>query len=435
MSPKTKKILIIIAFVIVVALLAFLLYSVFFRKPVEPEIEPPVDELPEETVLPRLPVSREEWEGMTISERIQQDLPAEEWPSEEGVFEEGEIERRAQIISQEIDEIAQGGRTWVSPVLTEPVQWATTGPEEGKSVYYSPRDGYFYEVDHLGNKNLLSEQAFYEVQNVNWSPNKNRAILEYPDGFKIMYDFVKEKQYTLPNNWEDFSWNPEGERIAFKALSRYPENNWLSISNADGSQARPIEHLGDNADKVTVSWSPHNQIVAFSATGAPRGAWEQELILLGQHSENFKGLIIDGRDFQPEWSPQGDRLVYSVYSAEYDFQPRLYLVNGGVDDPGGDKKSLNLTTWAHKCAFNKEGSSLYCAVPRDLPEGAGLVKELAERSRDDFYKIDTETGKVSFLAEGAMGGYNVENIYVSEDETYLYFVDKYGHRLRYIQLK
>jgi hypothetical protein len=110
-------------------------------------------------------------------------------------------------------------------------------------------------------------------------------------------------------------------------------------------------------------------------------------------------------------------------------------VDGGVDNPGGNKKSLGLATWAHKCVFNKDGSSLYCAVPRDLPEGAGLVKELAERSRDDFYKIDAETGKVSFLAEGAMGGYNVENIYVSEDEAYLYFVDKYSHRLRYIRLK
>ncbi|OQX71740.1 hypothetical protein B6D52_00510 [Candidatus Parcubacteria bacterium 4484_255] len=78
---------------------------------------------------------------------------------------------------------------------------------------------------------------------------------------------------------------------------------------------------------------------------------------------------------------------------------------------------------------------MYCAVPKDLPEGAGLVKELAEGIRDDFYKINTETGNISFLAEGAMGGYNVENIYISEEEDYLYFTDADSHRLRYIQLK
>jgi len=430
MNAKTKKFLIIIGFIILVLILAFLLYLVFFKKPavVEPE-----EELPTE-VLPRLPVSREDWERMTVSERIQQDLPLVEWP-EEDLPPIETISTEAEVIVAQIDEVAQGRKTWVSPVVVDPVKGATLSASGDNSIYYDPKTGYFYETDYLGNKTLMSNQVFYNVQDINWAPSKDRAIIEYPDGFKVMYDFNKKKQYTLPNNWEDFSWDPAGNRIAFKATSRYPENNWLSISLADGSQAKPIEHLGDNADKVTMSWSPNNQIIAFSATGSPRGAWEQEMLLIGQNNENFKSLIIDGRDFEPQWSPQGNKLVYSVYSAEFDYQPRLYLVDGQVDNPGANKKVLNLTTWAHKCAFNNNGSILYCAVPKELPEGAGLVKELADGIRDDFYKIDVETGRVSFLAEGAMGGYNVESIYVSEDEDYLYFTDVDSQRLRQIQLK
>jgi len=430
MSPKTKKILIIVGFIILVLLLAFLLYLVFFKKPIviEPLVEPPTE------VLPRLPVSREEWERMTVSERIQQDLPLVEYPKEDLLPIET-ISAESEMIVAQIDEVAQGRKTWVSPVLIDPVKAAVLSANGDTSIYYDPQTGYFYETDYLGNKTLMSDQVFYDVQNINWAPSKDRAIIEYPDGFKVMYDFNKGKQYTLPNNWEDFSWGPAGNRIAFKATSRYPENNWLSVSSADGSQAKPIEHLGDNADKVTMSWSPNNQIIAFSATGSPRGAWEQEMLLIGQNNENFKSLIIDGRDFEPKWSPKGDKLVYSVYSAEFDYQPRLYIVDGQVDSPGANKKVLNLTTWAHKCAFNNDGSFLYCAVPKELPEGAGLVKELAEGIRDDFYKINTETGSISFLAEGAMGGYNVESIYISEEEDYLYFVDVDSQRLRYIQLK
>ncbi len=92
-------------------------------------------------------------------------------------------------------------------------------------------------------------------------------------------------------------------------------------------------------------------------------------------------------------------------------------------------------TWAHKCAFNQTGNTLYCAVPKELPEGAGLVLELGEDARDDFYKIDVDSGRVSFLAEGAMGGYNVEEMYLSDDEAYLYFIDKKFQKLRYIKLK
>jgi len=431
MTEKTKKILIIVSFIILILFLAFLLYLIFFKEPavIEPEEKEPTAE-----VLPRLPVSRGEWERMTVSERIQQDLPLIEWPEEDLLHTEA-ILIEAEIIAAQIDEVAQGRKTWVSPVIIDPVMAATISASGDTSIYYDPKTGYFYETDYLGNKTLMSDQIFYNVQNINWAPSKDRAIIEYPDGFKVVYDFNKEKQYTLPNNWEDFSWDPAGNRIAFKATSRYSENNWLSISSSDGSRAKPIEHLGDNADKVTMSWSPNNQVIAFSATGDPRGAWEQDMLLIGQNNENFKSLIIDGRDFEPQWSPQGNKLVYSVYSAEFDYQPRLYIVDGQIDNPGANKKVLNLITWAHKCIFNNDGSSLYCAVPKELPEGAGLVKELAEGIRDDFYKINTETGGISFLAEGAMGGYNVESIYVSEDEDFLYFTDADSHRLRYIRLK
>jgi len=239
----------------------------------------------------------------------------------------------------------------------------------------------------------------------------------------------------LPRNWQDFSWNGTGGQIIFKSISDYAENNWLAIANPDGSQSKPIEHLGDNADKVTVSWSPNNQVVAFSSTGQPRGVWEQEILLIGQHQENFRSLIIDGRGFEPKWTPQGDKLVYSVYSAEFSYQPRLYLVDAQGDEIGRNKKNLGLATWAHKCTFNQNGTTLYCAVPKELPEGAGLVLELAEDARDDFYQIDVATGNISFLAEGAMGGYNVQEMYLSDDETYLYFVDKSTQKLRYLKLK
>ena len=424
-----KKILIIILFIIIVILLTLFLYLIFFKKPaIPPLVVPPVEE---EVRLPRLPVTKESWEDMTIRQRIQQGLPALEWPLEE--LEE--ITEPVERIVPEIDEVAKGRRTWITPISDQPVKGAALAADGVNSVYYDSISGHFYSIDNVGNKELLTDQVFYNIDKINWAPTKDRAIIEYPDGFKVMYDFNKKRQYTLPRNWQDFSWNNVGSQIAFKSISKYPENNWLAIARADGSQSKPIEHMGDNADKVTVSWSPNNQVVAFSATGQPRGAWEQEMLLIGQHQENFRSLIIDGRGFEPKWTPKGDKIVYSVYSVESGYQPRLYLVNAQGDEIGRDKKNLGLATWVHKCTFNQSGSTLYCAVPKELPEGAGLILELAEDARDDFYQIDVATGEVSFLAEGAMGGYNVEEIYLSADETCLYFIDKNTKRLRYLKLE
>ncbi|MBL7141504.1 hypothetical protein ISS21_00165 [Patescibacteria group bacterium] len=426
--PK-KKILIIILFIIIVIILALLLYFIFFRKPPVPPVIPPVEE--EIVVPPRLPITKDSWEVMTIKQRLEQGLPALEWPEEAPE----EIVEPIKRIIPEIDEIAKGGKTWITPVSDDFVKGAALAADGVRNVYYNPETGHFYSVDNLGNKELLTDQVFYNIEDINWAPTKDRAIIEYPDGFKVMYDFDKKRQYTLPRNWQDFSWDSAGSRIAFKSISKYPENTWLAIARPDGSQAKPIEHMGDNADKVTVSWSPNSQVVAFSATGQPRGAWEQEMLLIGQHGENFRSLIIDGRGFEPKWSPQGDKIVYSVYGVESGYQPRLYLVSAQGDEIGRNKKNLNLATWAHKCAFNQSGGTFYCAVPKELSQGAGLISELAEDARDDFYKIDVATGETVFLAEGAMGGYNVKEIYLSADEDYLYFVDKNTERLRYIRLK
>lgn len=426
----SKRVLLIILFLLAVIALGVLLYFVFFKPP---KIAPPAEK-PPEVVVPsgRLPTTQEAWQRMTIEERAKANLPLYTWPEEKPPVIAPPV---AGPTIPAISDIALGGKTWINPVSTDVTQDAVLAGDGQNSFYYNKADGKFYQIDKDGNKRLLSEQVFYNVDKVNWSPASDKAILEYPDGFKVMYDFQKQKQYSLPKNWQNFSWNPGGSQIAFKATSKYPENNWLAVARPDGAEAQPIEHMGENADKVTVSWSPNNQVIAFSATGQARGAWEQEILLIGQHGENFKSLTVDGRGFEPQWSPQGDKIAYSAYSSDSGYRPTLYLVNAQGDKIGTEKINTGLNTWAHKCAFNSGGSSLYCAVPRSLPEGAGMMPDLASNVQDDFYRIDIRTGAISFLAEGAMGGYNVGRTFLSSDENLLYFVDKNTGRLRYIRLR
>ncbi len=432
-----KKIILIILFILTAIGLAYLIYIVFFKPaPAPPEVVPPEKV---EAPPPRLPVSREQWERMTIKERAEQGLPLYEWeeealPPTAPAKPEVPSPLAPEKAAPEISEIAQGGKTWVMLVDKEETKFATLAADGKNSIFYNPKEGKFYKIDLEGNKTLLTEDTFPNVKNIYWSPTKDKAILEFPDGFKITYNFKTKKQYTLPNNWKEFSWSPDGSRIAFKLMGEYPETTWLAVSLPDGSNARAVEHMGDNADKVIVDWSPNHQVVAFSKTGEARGEFEQEILFIGQYHQNWPGLIVDGRGFKPKWSPSGDKLLYSVYSPNSGYRPELYLVNGRGRDIGTGKIKLGIFTWPHKCAFNKDGSYLYCAVPRDMPFGVGLVPELKGLEIDDFYKIDTSTGHASFLAEGAMGGYDVSQIYISDDESLLYFVDKRG-KLRYIKLK
>lgn len=189
--------------------------------------------------------------------------------------------------------------------------------------------------------------------------------------------------------------------------------------------------MGENADSVYSAWSPNNQIVAMYTEGKDYD--RQEVYFVGLNGENFKSTIIEGRGFDPKWSDDGSKLLYSVYSSANDMKPNLWIVDAEGDQIGSERKNLNVETWAEKCTYANT-VDLYCAVPENLPEGAGVFKQLAKTTKDNLYKINTLTGQKSLVAVPD-GSYNMSNLIVSENGYNLYFTDETTSNLYKIKLK
>lgn len=290
----------------------------------------------------------------------------------------------------------------------------------GDFRYYNANDGKFYRVMPNGQIQSLSDQIFYNAQKVTWAKNKNEAVVEYPDGSKIIYNFDTNKQTTLPKHWQDFSFSADGSQIAAKSMGLDPANRWLVTVNNDGTGAKLIEPMGDNADKVTVDWSPNQQVVAFSQTGEPQGGERREVLFVGLNGENFKSTVVEGSGFQPQWSTTGKKLLYSVYSSKSDFKPELWLVDSYGDSIGNNRQSLKINTWADKCTFSNDNTA-FCAVPKNLPTGAGMSPGIANYNYDDLYKIDLATGLKTPIPLD--GNYNVTNISYDAATNKIIFTD------------
>lgn len=329
-------------------------------------------------------------------------------------------------------DVAQGGLTKVTDHGLTALKGVTSdirGPR-----FYSEENGLFYRLDGTVPV-ALSDQRFFNVESVTWARNQDKAILEYPDGSNIVYDFATNKQVTLPKEFKGFSFDVSGNQIAAKWEGDNTDENWLMLGSSDGSNFRLVEPLGDRGANVAVDYSPDNQVVALYRKA--NDATSQAIIPIGANGENFKQFIVDGLNFQSKWSPAGGHLLYSAANSGNEYNPVLHVTGGSTDNLGVSHLDLKLSTWPSKCTFNTEGTSIFCAEPTQLPRGAGLYPELARGIPDAFYRIDLRSGQKIPLAfpVGNQSSYSADSVFLSSDESLLYFMDVSTNRLHSIRLR
>lgn len=327
--------------------------------------------------------------------------------------------------------VADGGVTQTTRLTSGGVLQPTI-TSGGTLAYYDPRDGKFYTIDANGNVALLSQGSFPYASDVTFSDGATSAVIEFPDGSNVVYDFTTGKQSTLPSHWEDFAFSDDSTSIAAKSVGTDPSNRSLVISSADGSSAKAIAPLGDNDSLVNVSWSPDGDVVGFSKTGSSGNAFGQnEVYLIGDDGQAAGVLIVNGSNFKNIWAPDGSNLMYSVADAGDEYRTSLWYADSRGDRTGDTRVRLSIKTSADKCIF-ASNTLAYCAVPLDMPAGGGATSSLIT-SPDNLFSVALPSGKSTLVAIPDQET-KMTNLSVSADGKQLFYTDTVG-RLNYIQLK
>lgn len=337
-----------------------------------------------------------------------------------------------------IDTVARGKET-LSQVIYNGTAASPALSGDGNTVqFYNADDGKFYRVDANGTIVTMSDQAFKGVEQVTWSTAGNKAVLEFEDQYKLMYDFNAKKQYTLNKDMEDFDFSANDNQLGFKFIPPNEEDRWLGISNPDGSNAKGIEPLGENEDKVIVQWSPDNTKIGTFQEYVEGD--RQRVVPIGLKGENFKQFLVSGRGLKEKWSPDGKSLLYSTYSTASNYNYTLHVVTVDGDRTGANNHPLNLTTSVDKCAYNTSGTNIYCAVPTSTPTGAAIAPSKLNDIPHEIYRVNLTTGqsdKVAIPADNVNGANlkGINDIMINDLESVLYYREADTNQLRKIQLK
>lgn len=334
------------------------------------------------------------------------------------------------------DRVASGGRTRTEALTQDRANFPALASNGFN--YYNDGDGRFYRVSPNGGEPVaITDDVFNNVEKVTWAGAGDKAVLEFPDGANIYYNFQTKERATLPKAARDFSFTVDGDSLGYKYLGEGQEDRWLVASDPDGSGQQLIQPLInlDDASNVQVNWSPEKDIVATYREST--SALGEEVFFLGLNNENFRSLQTNGLGFKGKWSPTGQQMLYSVFSPKTDWNPSLYIAGAELDNIGEGNRSLRLATWPEKCVFASE-TLLYCAVPQNLEQGSGLYPELANTVPDVIYKVDLASNLSTPLAypESSAGqNFTVENLMMAPDGRDLYFTDRATGRLEKLRLR
>ena len=416
MPDRTKLILKIIGFIAIVLIMAWGIWAMFFRTQGTSVFPGRIISIEEQGQLPEV---MEGLSGAVID--TEQNLSKNLAPE-------------PQAEQTEADLVASGNRTLAQEITPTRAEFSSMNPSGGFN-YYDFSDERFYKIGENGKPSLLSDEIFRSVESAAWSNDSKAAILEFPDGSNIYYNFETKQKATLPKEAREFSFSSNDGALAYEYLGEAEDDRWIVISSPDGQGQELIEPIGRESRNVKVDWSPNSQVVATYRE--PTSSQGEEVFFIGLNGENFLSLQTSGLGFEGEWSPKGKQIMYSVYNESTNYNPVLYIAGAEGDNIGLGNRSLRIQTWPDKCVFASE-ETVYCAVPQYLDSGSGIFPEQSYSSPDTIYKIDlinNSSAPIAFPETEGRSSFTIDKMMVSDDGRQLYFVDRVSGRIHSMRLR
>ncbi len=317
--------------------------------------------------------------------------------------------------------------------LSQPVLFPRIN--DGKLFYYSPEEKSL-KYAALENKEISTfvKDIPGTVKRILWSPSFiGAAMLIEENGGALWYyvDFRGQPVLPLKKEMSRLSWNTLGDSIFYLFTDPATGARSLNISSFTGENWKKLTDVGIN--DYFVSTIPQSSQVAFWTK--PDGLEAGSLESISLTGEGRKTILSGrfGADYL--WSPNSRSILVGSVNEKGSNTPTL----GIIDEDGQNYRDLLIPTLINKVTWSKDNQTIYYALPNAFPSGTILPNDYFGKpiyTKDTFWKMNLKTGKRERLVplKEIDQTFDATDLFLSPDETKLFFVDRSTNKLYSINL-
>lgn len=313
-------------------------------------------------------------------------------------------------------------------VSAEPVLSPTIA--NGKARWYAKSNGYIFEANLDGSgSHIISSNVLPGLLKAIWSPNGNQVITLFDDQGQIkkyLYDFAAQVSTPLIREIRWLDWSPDQNKVCYQYYSPQNETNNISIANPDGSQWSEI--IPTRMKDLIVEWITPEQI---SLREKASGLAQSSIYTLNATNKEFKKIIDSAFGLTALWSPLGDKILLS----ETDNRGGgLKLKLADLEE--STVKELSIVTLPEKCVWSKDGRTIFCAIPEQIAGDLSMPDDWYQGKislADSFWQINLGTQEATQITDTT--DYDAKELLLPDAENYLLFVNRADGRLYSLELK
>jgi TolB protein len=203
--------------------------------------------------------------------------------------------------------------------------------------------------------------------NPDWSPDGTRIAFERDAGdsqeiFTMNADGSDLRQITFdgfPGD-TDPAWSPDGTRLAVERFDIPAGRDGLYVFDSDGSHFRQVTQSGTRGEYIEPQWSPDGAKLVFSIASDTKGHAIFTVNLDGTGERRLTPWSLDGT--HPDWSPDGRLILFEA--PDRDDEPPGTSANVFTIRPDGS----HLVAVTHH-----QGGAMDAVNPAWSPDGRKIV--------------------------------------------------------------